>query len=71
MKELSLEDQIKEIRRELLMRRKVYTKKVNKGTLKAATARKNYDAMKAVLNSLIEYKQLMDSALPIETPGRG
>lgn len=47
-----INEQIKEVERELLMRRRVYSGKVKAGKMKAENARKSYDLMKAVLDTL-------------------
>ena len=49
---VSLTDQIKCVDRELAMRRAVYARKVSAGTMKPEAARREYDAMQAVRDTL-------------------
>ena len=52
----TLDEQIQEVKLELLMRKSLYTKQVNRKKMKPELARSKYDKMQAVLNTLEELK---------------
>ncbi|RMG80611.1 MAG: hypothetical protein D6712_17760 [Chloroflexi bacterium] len=57
---ISLADQIAEVKRELQHRKKVYSRWVNSGKMPARTARRQYDRLDAVLNTLLQLKKMED-----------
>lgn len=58
---ISIEDQIKEVARELAMRRRVYPRWVNDGRMTQAEADRKWEAMKAAHDTLLKLKAEEDS----------
>lgn len=55
----SIEDQIKEIQREIKLRKSTYSRLVKAGKMKKETARKQYDLMTDVLETLTIYRDMI------------
>ena len=54
--QFSVEQQIVEVERELKLRKSTYSRLVKNGKMKPETARKQYELMKDVLETLIIYR---------------
>lgn len=63
MEPITIDQQIKEVEREVEMRRSVYERMVASHKMTAVNAGRKIATMKAVIQSLEDYKRLLDAQL--------
>jgi hypothetical protein len=61
--EISIDEQLRECEREIEMRYNVYDRRVAAGKMSAVSAGRKIATMKAVINSLTEYRRLLEAQL--------